>query len=102
MLTSPSSSSSCFRSNCNTGIATATSEKLKYWDKNVCEAGYNETASLAGQNMLKSKGPFHIMVAIRHGLSLLSIYFSGCGKVFRQGLKKSIFNDKLFAKAIIF
>jgi hypothetical protein len=72
MLTSPSSSSS------------------KYWDKNVCEAGYNETASLAGQNMLKSKGPFHIAVEIRHGLSFLSIYFSGCGKVFRQGLNRKV------------
>jgi hypothetical protein len=87
MLTSPSYSSSCFSSNCNKGIATATSEKRKYWEKNVCEAGYNEKASLAGQNMLKSKGPFHIMVVIRHGLSMLSIYFSGCSKVLRQGLK---------------
>jgi hypothetical protein len=82
-----SSFSICNGSNCNARDAYDKGSNNKYWDKNVCEAGYNETESLAAQNTLKSRGPFQIIVEVRHGLSFISLYFPGCGKVFRQGLK---------------
>jgi hypothetical protein len=87
MLTLYASFSSCRRSNCKTSNDVDTGSTNKYWDKNACENGYNETASLAATNMLKSRGPFQITVEVRNDLSFLSIYFSGCDKVLRQGLQ---------------
>jgi hypothetical protein len=91
-LTTSPSLTSCNGSSIRNDIDTGSTNK--YWDKNACEDGYNETASLAATNMLKSRGPFQITVETRKDLSFLSIYFSGCDKVFRQGLQmeKNLFN----------
>jgi hypothetical protein len=56
----------------------------QYDDRSVCEAGYNASTALAAPSYLKDSGPF--LMAVRARLdhrSLFSLYFSGCGKLFR-------------------
>ena len=65
------------------GTGAAAIDNYVYDDRNACEKGYNATAALAGPSMLKDTGPFHLAVEVRSDLSLFSIYFSGCGRVFR-------------------